>query len=68
MKFIEILEKNLQVKSKKEFMPMQPGDVKSTASCNYNLNDWVGFSPKVSIEEGTKLFSRWYLDFYKSKN
>ena len=64
MTFIEILEENLGFKSKKEFEPMQPGDVKSTLSDSSKLQEWIGFSPIVDIKEGVKKFSKWFLDFY----
>ena len=64
MKFIELLEENLGVKAKKVFESMQAGDVKSTLSDNTRLYDWIKFSPIVNIEEGTKKFTKWFLDYY----
>ena len=64
--FIELLEKNLGKKAIKNFQPMQPGDVVSTAARMDLLNSWVEYKPTTSIENGIKLFSEWYLDYYKN--
>ncbi len=64
--FIELLEKNLGKKAIKNFQPMQPGDVVSTAARMDLLNSWVEYKPTTSIEKGIKLFSEWYLDYFKN--
>ncbi len=64
--FIELLEKNLGKKAIKNFQPMQPGDVVSTAARMDLLSSWVDYKPITSIENGTKLFSEWYLDYFKN--
>ena len=64
--FIELLEKNLGKKAIKNFQPMQPGDVVSTAARMDLLNSWVEYKPTTSIENGIKLFSEWYLDYFKN--
>ena len=63
--FIELLEKNLGKKAIKDFQPMQPGDVVSTAAKMDLLHSWVGYKPKTSIENGIRLFSKWYLDYFQ---
>ncbi len=64
--FIELLEKNLGKKAVKNFQPLQPGDVVSTAARMDLLNSWVEYKPTTSIENGIKLFSEWYLDYFKN--
>ena len=64
--FIELLEKNLGKKAIKDFQPIQPGDVVSTAAKMDLLNSWVEYKPKTSIENGIKLFAEWYLDYFKN--
>ena len=64
--FIELLEQNLGKKAIKDLQPIQPGDVVSTAAKMDLLNEWVGYKPKTSIENGIRLFSKWYLDYFKS--
>jgi len=63
--FIELLEENLGKKAIKNFQPMQPGDVVSTAARMDLLNSWIEYKPITSIENGIKLFSEWYLDYFK---
>ncbi len=51
--------------AKKEFLPMQPGDVYQTyADVSELMNDF-DFKPSTSIEEGLSRFARWYREFYK---
>ena len=64
--FIELLEKNLGKKAIKNFQPMQPGDVVATASRMDLLNSWVEYKPTTSIENGIRLFSEWYLAYFKN--
>ena len=64
LEYIKEIEKNLGLKAKKNFLPMQPGDVFATASDNTELQKLIGYSPKTSIEEGVKKFIDWYKNFY----
>ena len=64
--FIDLLEKNLGKKAIKDLQPMQPGDVVSTAAKMDLLNAWVDYKPTTSIESGIRLFSEWYLDYFKN--
>ncbi len=66
MYFIELLEKNLKSKAKKRFLPKQPGEVLETLSDCDRLNKWVNFKSTISIEEGTKRFCEWFLNYYES--
>ena len=63
--YIDVLEKKLNLIAKKEFLPMQPGDVRSTAAETSLLKDWLDFQPKTSIQVGISNFVDWYRDFYK---
>ena len=65
MYFIDILEKNLRMKARKNFLPMQPGDVPETYADVDELAADAGFRPKTPIEEGIKYFVTWYRDYYK---
>lgn len=62
--FIETLEKALCTKAKKEFLPMQPGDVYQTYADISELEKDFGFKPKTTIEEGLKKFADWYKEYY----
>jgi UDP-glucuronate 4-epimerase len=60
MDFIEALEHCLGREAKKEYLPMQPGDVYQTyADVSELMNDF-GFKPSTSIAEGLARFVEWY--------
>ena len=65
MRFIEVMEQAFGKKAVKDFQPMQPGDVVATAADTQALEDWVGFRPSTSIEEGVRRFASWYREFYE---
>jgi len=62
--FIECLEKNLNRKAKKSFLPLQPGDVPATCADVDDLMAAVGFKPATPIEEGIEKFVSWYREYY----
>ena len=62
--FIECIEKELGIKAKKKFMPIQPGDVPKTSANIEKAKRKLGFMPKVRIEEGIGNFVRWYRGYY----
>ena len=64
--FINTLEKELNIKIKKNYLPMQKGDVHSTLSNSSLLNRITGYNPKTNYKVGIKKFINWYLDYYKS--
>ena len=65
MDFIEAIETSLQIKAKKNYLPIQPGDVQATFADTKLLEDWISFKPSTSIELGINNFIEWYKDFYK---
>jgi len=62
--FIETLENALGRKARKEFLPMQPGDVPATYADVESLVDDIGYKPKTGLEEGIGKFVDWYRDYY----
>jgi len=60
MDFIGAIETALGIEAEKTFLPMQPGDVHGTAANTNELNDWVGFQPNSSIQQGIHTFIEWY--------
>jgi len=64
MTFIETLEKCLGQEAKKEFLPMQAGDVYQTYADVDDLIHDFGFKPSTSIEEGLSRFVQWYREYY----
>lgn len=65
MYFIETLEKAIGKTAKKEFLPMQPGDVYQTYADVSELERDFDFKPHTSIEEGLGRFAKWYTAYYK---
>ena len=63
--FIETIEKELGIVAKKEFLPMQPGDVYQTFADVDELQRDFGFKPDTSIEQGIAKFISWYKGYYK---
>lgn len=66
--FIELIETNIGKKAKRNFLPIQAGDVENTYADMSDISKDFNFKPKVSIEEGVKEFVGWYKDFYGSKD
>ena len=64
MDYVEAIEKATGLKSKKNFLPMQHGDVENTAADTSNLEDWINFKPNTSISKGVKEFVKWYKNYY----
>ena len=62
--FINTLEKELDKKIKKNYMPMQKGDVHSTLSDSSLLKRITGYNPKTNYKIGITKFIRWYLNYY----
>jgi UDP-glucuronate 4-epimerase len=57
---IAIIERELGTEAEKEFLPMQPGDVKETYADIDKARAKLGFEPKTPILEGIPEFVRWY--------
>ncbi|MEZ8740620.1 NAD-dependent epimerase [Photobacterium swingsii] len=64
MDFITALETALGMEAKKNFMPMQPGDVYATYADTQDLFAATGYLPQVKVTEGVQAFVDWYRDFY----
>ncbi len=62
--FINTLEKELGKKIKKNFLPMQKGDVHSTLSDCSLLKKITGYNPKTNYKDGIKKFLNWYSNYY----
>lgn len=62
MRFVELIEKYLGKEAKKNYLPMQPGDVKETYADISKAREEVGYNPKTKIEDGLKIFCEWFLE------
>ena len=67
MDYIETLERCLGKEAKKEYLPMQPGDVYQTYADVADLMRDYDFKPDTPIEEGLARFVEWYRDYYEEK-
>jgi UDP-glucuronate 4-epimerase len=67
MDFIEAIEEKLGIEAKKEYFPLQAGDVPQTYANVEDLFRDIDFSPQTSIKQGISNFIDWYLDYYKIK-
>ena len=64
-KYILLIEKNLKIKAKKKYLPLQAGDVEKTHSNTNLLKKEINFIPKTKPEKGIFNFIKWYLEYYK---
>jgi len=62
--FINTLEKELKIKAKRNYLPMQKGDVAMTLSDTTLLKKLTGYNPKTNYKVGIKKFLKWYLEYY----
>ena len=66
MEFIGTLERVLGAEAKKNFLPMQPGDVPATCADIADLQRDVGFAPSTPLAEGLRRWAGWYREFVPS--
>ena len=65
LEFIDAIETSLGKVAVKNLLPIQPGDVETTAANTDELNRWVGFKPKTDIRDGVAKFVDWYKSYYE---
>ena len=65
MDFVGLIEKELQIKAKIKFLPLQKGDVISTFADIKKSRRDLKFKPKIKIKQGIPLFIKWYKSYYK---
>ncbi len=65
--FVESIEECIGKKAKKEFLPMQPGDVERTWADVSAIKEIYNYSPKVDIKEGVSRFIDWYKNYFNIK-
>ena len=64
MDFINEIEKTLGKEAKKNFLPMQIGDVKRTLSDTSLLKNLINYVPDTSYKHGIKKFIEWYVEYH----
>ena len=68
MDYIGALETALGIAARKNFVPMQPGDVPATLADTSEIGKWVGFQPDTNVADGVQKFAEWYLSYYAKKS
>ena len=62
--FITMIEKACGKEAQKEFLPMQPGDVRVSDADIAKARKKLGYEPKTQIKEGIPRFVQWYREYY----
>ena len=63
--FVECLEHALGIKARRDYLPLQAGDVLETWADVGSLARWIDYTPGTSLEHGVNAFVGWYRDFYR---
>ncbi|MBL1293408.1 MAG: NAD-dependent epimerase [Thiotrichales bacterium] len=64
MDYITCLEKELGMDAKKEYFPLQAGDVQDTFADVSSLINDVGYKPSTPVPSGIAKFVWWYREFF----
>ena len=64
MDYISALEEALGKEAKKEFLPIQPGDVPDTYADVTDLVREFDYKPNTSVKEGIANFAKWFTEYY----
>jgi UDP-glucuronate 4-epimerase len=65
MDFVTTIEKSCEKEGQKEFMDMQPGDVRASLASIQHAKEKLGYEPKTMIREGIPKFVTWYREYYQ---
>lgn len=65
MDYINALETTLGIAAKKQFLPMQPGDIPDTYAEITDLIEDFDYKPETTIEKGIENFVSWYRNYFK---
>ena len=63
--FLRTIEKNIGIKSKKNLMKLQLGDIYKTHGSIQKLYKKINYKPKTKISIGIKRFVEWYREYYR---
>lgn len=64
MDYINCIEHSIGREAKKEFLPMQPGDVYQTYADSSALAETTGFKPDTPLQEGIDRTVAWFKNYY----
>jgi len=65
MDYVGAVEKALGMTAKKDFLPMQQGDVVATSADISKAQKMLDFKPQTHIDVGVPAFVEWYRSYYK---
>ncbi len=65
MEYVAALEKALGKEARKNFLPLQAGDVPATSAATDELLAHTGFRPATTVEEGVRYFVDWYRNYFR---
>jgi len=64
LKYVNLIEKYLNIRAKKKMLKLQKGDILKTSASIKKLKKEINFQPKVSIKEGILKFIDWFKNYY----
>lgn len=64
MEYIRMVEVSCGMEAKKEYLPMQPGDVRASLADISKAKRMLGYEPKTQIKDGVPQFVNWYRTYY----
>ena len=62
--FVDAIEAECGVEAKRNYMPMQKGDVPATWADTALLQRLTGYTPQTDFRDGVRQFVAWYRDYY----
>ena len=68
MDYISCIEKSIGREARKEFLPMQAGDVYQTYADSSALAGATGFTPHTELQSGIDRTVSWFREYYKINN
>lgn len=63
LRFIDLIESALGKRTKKNMLPLQPGDLIETFADIEDSREEIGFQPMVGLSDGISRWTRWYLKY-----
>lgn len=63
--FIQTIERITKITAKKEYLPMQKGDVVKTCANIAHIQSLTSYKPSTTIVQGLSNFVKWFKDYYK---
>lgn len=67
MNFIKEIEKCVEQVAVKNYLEMQPGDVKKTWANTERIENFINYKPKVPLDVGVNNFIKWYKEYFTKK-